>query len=113
VGILVGGRLVSAGRLADMVAFTVTGWELIMANVDPAAPELAHAGVAGIRPIADGRCVIELTPDAEPERLAASLRERGARLVSLNPLRATLEDFFVQVTTQQEKTPEGRRLEGR
>ncbi len=113
VGILVGGQLVSSGRLADMVAFTVTGWELVMADVDPAVVPLAAPGVVRVNPIADGRCVIELLPDAEPERVAAALRAAGGRLVSVNPLRATLEDFFVQqVQARQHRTPEGRRLEG-
>lgn len=113
VGILVGGQLVSSGRLADIVAFTVTGWELVMADVDPQAVSLAVPGVVRVNPIADGRCVIELPPDAEPDRIAAVLRAAGGRLVSVNPLRATLEDFFVQqVQARQHRTPEGRRLEG-
>jgi ABC-2 type transport system ATP-binding protein len=113
VGILVGGQLVSSGRLADIVAFTVTGWELVMADVNPASPALAAPDVVRVSSIADGRCVIELRPDAEPDRLAATLRDGGARLVSVNPLRATLEDFFVQqVQARQQVTPEGRRLGG-
>jgi ABC-2 type transport system ATP-binding protein len=109
VGILAGGRLVSCGRLADMVAFTVTGWELVMAGIDPSAVALTDPHVTRVTGIADGRFVIELAPDAEPERLAASLRAQGARLVSLTPLRATLEDFFVrQVQSSRAAPPPGR-----
>jgi len=46
-----------------------------------------------------------MTPDAEPERLAAALRAQGARLVSLNPLRATLEDFFIEQVTSRQANP--------
>jgi ABC-2 type transport system ATP-binding protein len=112
VGVLVGGQLVSVGRLADIVAFNVTGWELVVAGVDPTSPALSDPDVVRVTPVADGRSVIELKPDAEPERIATAVRAHGGYLVSLNPLRATLEDYFVeQVLARQATPPAGRRLE--
>ena len=46
--------------------------------------------------IAPGRYLLELTGSAAPDRLLAELLGCGATLVSLNPIRETLEDFFVK-----------------
>ena len=46
--------------------------------------------------ISEGRYALELPLDPAPERLLAELTAAGARLVSLNPIRDTLEDIFVQ-----------------
>jgi hypothetical protein len=35
-----------------------------------------------------------------PEKLLADLTATGARLVSLNPIRETLEDFFIERVKQ-------------
>ena len=40
--------------------------------------------------------MIELPPDAPPEPFLQELGAGGAQVVSLNPLRDTLEDYFVQ-----------------
>ena len=50
-----------------------------------------------------------MAAEAEPERLVAELRLRGGRFVSLNPVRTTLEDYFVQqVEARQAAPPAGR-----
>ena len=46
--------------------------------------------------IDEGRYMLELPLDPPPERLLAELSAAGASLVSLNPIRDTLEDFFVR-----------------
>ena len=46
--------------------------------------------------IGEGRYSIELPLDYPPERALSELAAVGASLVSLNPLRDTLEDFFVK-----------------
>lgn len=109
VGIIVSGRMVAQGRLSDILAFEVTGWELVMAEVTPEA--LASLGGAAARAarIGDGRFAIEIARDTEPERVIAALRASGASLVSLTPLRRTLEDFFVeQVQAGRASPPAGR-----
>ncbi|HOQ59940.1 MAG TPA: ABC transporter ATP-binding protein [Vicinamibacterales bacterium] len=96
VGILVGGRLVAAGRLSDMLAFEVEGWELVMAGLDEAALGALGSRVRRATPLGGGRYAIELPPVDDPDCAVAGLRARGGRLVSLNPMRATLEDYFVR-----------------
>jgi hypothetical protein len=51
--------------------------------------------------IGDGRYLLELPLEPPPERLLAEVTASGAHLVSLNPIRDTLEDFFVQQVTAQ------------
>ena len=46
--------------------------------------------------ISAGRYTLELALDQAPERMLADLMATGASLVSLNPIRDTLEDFFVK-----------------
>ncbi len=46
--------------------------------------------------ISAGRYALELSLDHPPERVLADLAAMGASPVSLNPIRDTLEDFFVQ-----------------
>jgi ABC-2 type transport system ATP-binding protein len=105
VAILAGGQLVSTGRLSDILAFQVTAWELVMSEVDPAWLDEFGAAVTGCTRIADGRCQIDLGPQAEPDCIVGRLRDRGGRLVSVNPIRATLEDYFVEQVEARRASP--------
>jgi ABC-2 type transport system ATP-binding protein len=96
VAVVAGGRLAAAGRLADILAFQVHGWELVIDNLLPEvlariAPQLTKS-----TEISRGRYALDLPLDVSPERLLSELTATGAVLVSLNPLRDTLEDFFVR-----------------
>jgi len=109
VGILVAGRMVAIGSLSEMLAFKVAGWELVVAGVASSTLSALDPGVRGVAALADGRCGMDLAPDCEPERIIAAIRDRGGRVVSLNPLRTTLEDVFVdQVTASHAAAPAGR-----
>jgi ABC-2 type transport system ATP-binding protein len=95
VAILAGGRLVTAGTLTDMIAFEVRGWELVVsAATDGLAASLA-ARAQRIVKIGEGRYSVELPVVPPPDQVLAEVRAAGATLVSLNPIRETLEDFFV------------------
>ena len=96
VAILARGRLVATGRLTDMLAFRARGWELVVAGA-------TEALVAAVTPrcrravcIGDGRYLLELPLEPPPEALLADVTAAGAHLVALNPIRETLEDFFVE-----------------
>jgi ABC-2 type transport system ATP-binding protein len=96
VAIVAQGRLATAGPLRELREFAVQGWELVMAGVPPGALDRLRAAVRRIQPIAGDRYVIELSPDSRPEDTLRELTAAGATLVSLNPLRETLEDVFVR-----------------
>jgi ABC-2 type transport system ATP-binding protein len=100
VAILARGRLVATGRLDEMLAFKAKGWELVVSGLADAWVPAPGPAVRTVVRIGDLRYQLELPLEPPPERLLAELTASGAQLVSLNPIRETLEDFFVeQVTT--------------
>jgi len=101
VAILAGGRLVASGAIADIHAFQVHGWELVVSNLSPLLLETLMPRVTRATPISDGRYSLDLPLDPPPERVLDELINGGARLVSLNPMRRTLEDFFVERVTHE------------
>ena len=56
----------------------------------------ARGHVTSVTRLAEGRYALELPLTPPPEETTATLIARGASLVSLAPVRDTLEDFFVQ-----------------
>ena len=111
VAIVVGGQMVTSGRLSEILAFEVSGWELVMAELQPAALEGLGGAVRKVTRISEGRYTVEVTSEAEPERVVGELRSRGGRFVSLNPVRTTLEDYFVQqVMARNAAPPAGRAM---
>jgi ABC-2 type transport system ATP-binding protein len=96
VAVLAGGRLAAAGRLTEILAFQVRGWELVVSDLKPEVLAGLGSRVSRTTEIAPGRFALELTPEQPPEVVLSSLVASGAGVVSLNPLRETLEDFFVR-----------------
>ena len=101
VAILAKGRLVASGRLTDMLAFGVRGWELIVADISEAVIARYQSRLSRAQAIGEGRFSLELPIETPPEKLLAELTADGGRLVSLNPLRETLETFFVEHVEQR------------
>src|SRR5436190_141999 len=100
VAIVAKGRLAAAGRLTDLQEFAIQGWELVMAGVPAAALDRVRPRARRIVTVAGDRYVIDLPPDGRPEEMLRELAAAGATLVSLNPLRETLEDVFVRRVAQ-------------
>jgi ABC-2 type transport system ATP-binding protein len=96
VAVVAGGRLAATGRLSDMLAFEIRGWELVMADLRPEVLASVAAQLQKSTEISPHRYALELPLEVPPERILADLTTTGAKLVSLNPLRDTLEDFFVR-----------------
>ena len=108
VAIIVAGRLVACGRLADLSG-DVQGWELVVTGVQPSAVSDLGSDVRRVTRIADGRYSLELTGARPPEQVLSQLVSRGARLVSVNPRHQTLEDFFVKQVEHNREPQELRR----
>jgi len=102
VAILANGRLLTTGRLSDLLEQQTRGWELVMAGVTESAAAAVGARAGRAVPIGEDRYAFELPPDSAPERIVAELAAAGGRLVSLNPIRRTLEDVFVSHTAAPE-----------
>jgi hypothetical protein len=52
--------------------------------------------------ISDQQYTLELPLDPSPDGLLRDLLADGAHLVSLNPIRETLEDYFVEQVAKQQ-----------
>ena len=96
VAILAQGRLVATGRVSEMVAFAPKGWELVVADVSDSVQAQLAARVQAMRALSPGRYTIHIGADQQPEQLMTEIKTLGGRVESLNPLRDTLEDYFVQ-----------------
>ena len=99
VAILAKGRLVASGRLTDMLGLRARGWELVVAGASEAQIAALGPRVRRAVRISEGRYTLELPLSPPPEQLLAELTAGGAHLTSLNPIRETLEDVFVESVT--------------
>lgn len=111
VAILARGRLISEGRLDEMVGFELRGWELVVDDVTDEVRAQLEGRVVSMTGVSHNRYTIELAPSEPPERLLQHLSIQGVQVVSLNALRPTLEDYFV-TKVQDAAPPDARRLAG-
>ena len=101
VAVLAQGKLVANGRISDLQAFDIRGWELIVSGLAPESLERLRARVSRVTSLGEHRYSLELPLEPAPELLLRDLAGGGAQLVSLNPIRETLEDFFVKKVGEQ------------
>jgi ABC-2 type transport system ATP-binding protein len=94
VAIVAKGRLAASGTLDELTSVGSRGWELVVSGLKPEVLTRIKSRVTRSTPLGDGRFSLELPPSTVPEQLMPDLA--GARIVSLNPLRGTLEDVFVE-----------------
>ncbi len=111
VAILARGRLVTTGRLSEILAFQARGWELVVSGVSSSLTRTLESRARRITRISEGRYTIELPLDPAPDRIVSEAAAAGATLVSLNPLRETLEDFFVEQIARVGAAADGQRVE--
>ena len=96
VAIVAQGKLAASGRLDELLAFELQGWELVLADVPAALLAALPARFPGVTALPHGRVALKLAPDAEPDRVMSELGAEGARIEALHPLRHSLEDFFME-----------------
>jgi ABC-2 type transport system ATP-binding protein len=96
VAILARGRLVATGKLTEMLAFRAQGWDALVEGLGPESLERLGSGVVRAERIAEGQYAIEFAADRQPVDIASTIDRAGGRLLSLTPVRETLEDFFVK-----------------
>jgi ABC-2 type transport system ATP-binding protein len=98
VGIVVGGRLVAAGRLSEMLASHVRGWDVVASGLTAEVVERTRASgrIQRVSQLGSDRVGLEFPLSTPPEQVIAEVASWGGQLVSLNPLHDTLEDFFVR-----------------
>lgn len=96
VAIMAQGRLVASGALSEIAEFELKGWELVVSGVSDALLAAVHARARSVTPLGGGRYLVDLAPDTPPEQVMTMAVADGARMVSLHPLRETLEDYFIR-----------------
>jgi len=104
VAVLAQGTLVASGRISDLQAFEVRGWELIVSGLTDESLARHRTRVQRVTALGERRYSLELPLEPAPEILLRDLISAGARLVSLTPIRDTLEDFFVKKIAAQTNT---------
>ncbi|HEX4074692.1 MAG TPA: ABC transporter ATP-binding protein [Candidatus Acidoferrales bacterium] len=97
VAVLAGGKLQAVGAPNEIVSFEIAGMEILFemgeGRVLPSA--LAHAVAIG------PRYRIEV-PEAELYGTLDELRGCEARILSITPVRPTLEDYFIQMVGREQ-----------
>jgi ABC-2 type transport system ATP-binding protein len=111
VAILAKGRTVAAGRLTDILAFQIHGWEVVLSHVSPPLVRVLETAGRHLVRLSEGRYTVELPLEPPPDRFISEVSAAGARLVSVNPIRQTLEDFFVQQVTSPQVMAQTRGLD--
>jgi ABC-2 type transport system ATP-binding protein len=96
IGILAKGKLVASGTLAELTTGRGRGWEVVASGVTEAFLERVRGRSVTATPISDGRYSFDLGVESRPEPFVAELTSAGAALVSVAPLRTTLEDVFME-----------------
>jgi ABC-2 type transport system ATP-binding protein len=98
VAILARGRLAAVGDLSEIHAFQPRAWEVVVAGLTDAVLEKVTDSGQVVRATSIGaeRYALELPLSVAPDRVIADLVAHGAQLVSVHPVRETLEDFFVR-----------------
>ena len=98
VGILSRGKLVASGTISEVTAGPAAdrGWEVVVADVSDTTADRVSKCVRKLTRIAPGRYSCELAASQRPEPFVAELAAAGATLVSVMPLRITLEDAFLE-----------------
>ena len=71
---------------------------MIVDGLSDEAAARAAGRVRRITRIADRRYSLEIESGVRPETVIVDLAASGASLVSVTPVRATLEEFFLQVS---------------
>ena len=96
VAIVAGGRLAATGRINELAHFEARGWEIVAANLPSEGLERLRPLTTRVTAIGPGQYTLELPLAQLPERIVPEIAATGASIVSVNPVRETLEDFFVK-----------------
>ena len=96
VGILAKGKLVASGALTELTAAGRRGNEVVASNVTDGLAASMAPRVTRTTRIGDGRYAFDLKIEEAVEPFIAALAAAGASLVSVQPLRTSLEDVFME-----------------
>ena len=104
VAILNKGKLVESGRLRDILDVSVHAIEVVVEDIDeivegkltPLAKSVRRTGA---------RCRLEFADSKQFDEALGIIQSNGARLISVTPVKRTLEDHFLQEVAASESVP--------
>jgi ABC-2 type transport system ATP-binding protein len=97
VAIIVGGRILSLGRLSELISETVLYTEITVSGVD----ERALAALGERLSTQAGRTLLKVRDEANIPAVLDLVRDRGGAIHALIPRTQTLEDIFVDMVKPQ------------
>jgi ABC-2 type transport system ATP-binding protein len=95
VGIVNHGKLVSIGRLGDLLSSRVNEWEIVIGDVAEATMEKWRDKLTRLNKIEEHYWAVTDKEEISKE-LVREVLNGGGTLVALTPRRESLEDFFLQ-----------------
>lgn len=107
VAILRNGRLAATGNLADLLAKSneKQTFEIIVSGVSPDSLKHEVSKISGAETAAKpGGAIVYVSDDNDVEIVLRSVNANGGRLVSVHPVRRSLEELFVEQTTETTKS---------
>ena len=107
VAVLVGGKLQGVGAPGDLVSLEVQGMEILFESRDGAG---LPPGLAA-RAIPIGQRYRMQVPEAEIYAVFDQLRTANARILSVAPLRPTLEDYFFRLVGREQASSHSHAIE--
>ncbi|MBA2378836.1 MAG: ABC transporter ATP-binding protein [Blastocatellia bacterium] len=105
VAILRKGRLAATGNLTDLLSETggTRSFEIVVSGVSPVALNEDLTAVAGATTaFHPSGARIEVLAEEDIDRVFPMIRKNGGRLVSVTPVKQSLEDLFVRETKADE-----------
>jgi ABC-2 type transport system ATP-binding protein len=102
VAVLRDGRLLQVGPLDALLRLDVEHLEVLVVGVEPQTP-----GLAPMRPEPVGERLRLSVPEGSLGRAVALVEEAGGRVLSVQPVRQTLEDYFMSQVVAHPRTGGG------
>ncbi len=99
VAIMNKGCLIESGKLSDILNSRANEFEIIVTGVTETALPEVRTFALHITPAPEG-AHIRLSGEQEIERVLSIVHRAGGRLVSINPVRESLEDLFLREVSE-------------
>ncbi len=94
VALLREGRLAAVGRLDEILKIDVSHMEVLISGLDEDEVSTLGAAVAHTRKVGE-RCTLQV-PEGDLGALVRAVEAAGGRILSVQPVRQSLEDFFLK-----------------
>jgi ABC-2 type transport system ATP-binding protein len=98
VAVLVNGRRVREGKVADLLTAAIPQMELVLEGISEERLRSMDRTLDEVQSV-DTRLLVQCR-DAEAQKLVAQVLQAGGRILSLQPARFTLEELFLQALSE-------------